>query len=348
MALQHFTLNELADRIGGGVSGDGDRPLTGIASLASAGPDELTFVQDDRRVGALAASRAGAAIVPAGAAIETAKPLLRVENVEAAVAALLGLIGENEHLPGAGVHASAIVAGDARMGADVGIGPAVVIDSGVVVGDRVKICANSVIGPGVAIGDDTVVLAGTLIEARSTIGRRCRIGPGAIIGASGFGYYFDGRAHRRVPHTGTVEIGDDVDIAAGSCVDRAKFGATRIGDGTKIDNLVQVAHNVQVGRGCLLAAHVGIGGSTVVRDFAMMGGHAGIRDNVVIGTGARIGAFAAIHRDIPDGTAVLGYPAIESRQFWRNLQNVGKIPDLLQRLRELERKLSEGESPEDD
>jgi len=274
-------------------------------------------------------------------------PLLRVENVEAAVAALLGLMGENEHLPPAGVHPSAIVAEDARLGAGAAVGAGAVIGAGAAIGERVKICANAVIGPGAAVGDDTAVLAGTVVEARCTIGRRCRIGPNAVIGASGFGYYFDGQAHRRVPHAGTVEIGDDVDIAAGSCVDRAKFGATRIGDGTKIDNLVQIAHNVQVGRGCLLAALVGVGGSAVIKDFAMMGGHTGVRDNVTVGAGARVAAYAAIARDVPDGAALVGVPAIDARQFWRNYQNINRISDILARLRELERTLNEREPPED-
>ena len=150
-----------------------------------------------------------------------------------------------------------------------------------------------------------------------------------------------------MPHAGTVEIGDEVDIGACSCVDRAKFGATRIGDGTKIDNLVQVAHNCQIGRGCLLAGLVGLGGSAVLKDLAVLGGHAGVRDNITIGSGVRASAFAAIAQDVPDGSTVVGVPAREAGRQLRIYKTQERLPELRQRLRELEKKVQALESAKD-
>jgi len=347
MSERAFILSELAERLGGTLEGSGEVALTGIASIDQAGPDQLTFVLDARRASALSASRAGAAIVAVDAAIEAPMPLLRVRSVQAALAAVLSLVGEVEHRPPTGVHPTAVVAHDASLGEGVAVGAGAFVDNGADIGDSVVLCANVTVGPGATIGAGTVLLPGTVVEARCRIGQRCRIGANAVIGGCGFGYFFDGQAHQRTPHAGTVEIGDDVDIGACSCVDRAKFGATRVGDGTKMDNLVQVAHNAQIGRGCLLAAMVAIGGSTVVKDFAALGGHAGARDNIVIGAGARIGAFAGMYEDIPDGATILGVPAVGARQFWRNLHNTLKLSEAFKTIRQLEKRLAALESSTD-
>ena len=342
-----FTLRELAERLGGRLEGNGSVTITGVGALASAGPGEITFVLDARRLSALPASRAGAAIVPEDAEVQAPMPLLRVKHVQAALADLLGILGENESRPPAGVHPSAVLGEGVEMGRDVAIGPGVVVGAGAKLGDGVVLCPNVTVAPGAVIGAGTVLLAGTVIECACRIGRRCRIGPNAVIGGSGFGYFpADGR-HRRVPHAGTVEIGDEVDIGACSCVDRAKFGATRIGDGTKIDNLVQVAHNCQIGRGCLLAGLVGVGGSVVLKDFTVLGGHAGVRDNIIIGSRVRASAFAAIAQDVPDGTTVAGVPAREARRQLRIYKTQERLPELRQRLRNLEKRLRALESAED-
>ncbi|KKM91666.1 hypothetical protein LCGC14_1226240 [marine sediment metagenome] len=339
MTGETFTVRELADWVEGTVEGDGEAVLTGVGSVASAEPDQVTFVLDARRLSALPDSRAGAAIVSADAEVDAPMPLVRAASVDMALAALLGRLGENEYLPPPGVHPSAIVADDVALDDGVAIGPGAVVEAGTKLAAGAVICANVSLGPDVIVGAGTILLAGTVVEARCRIGRNCRIGPNAVIGASGFGYFFADGEHKRTPHTGTVEIGDDVDIGSCSCVDRAKFGATRVGDGTKVDNGVQIAHGVQVGRGCLLVAHVAIGGSAVLKDQIIIGGHTAVRDNITLGQGARIGAFTAVTKDVSDESAVLGFPAVESGQFWRNYKNVTQLPKLQEKVRELEKRL---------
>jgi UDP-3-O-[3-hydroxymyristoyl] glucosamine N-acyltransferase len=181
-----------------------------------------------------------------------------------------------------------------------------------------------------------------------TIGRGVRIGPNSVIGHDGFGYHFAGGVHHKVPHVGTVIIEDDVELGACACVDRAKFGVTRVGAGTKIDNLVQIAHNVQVGKGCLLAALAGVAGSAELGDFVVMGGHAGVRDNVTLGAGVQASAFAAVAGDVPAGDTVAGIPARTWKEEGRIVAASAKLPELIKRIRDLEERISRLESPKHD
>jgi UDP-3-O-[3-hydroxymyristoyl] glucosamine N-acyltransferase len=346
MVRKTLTVAQLARQVGGTVEGDGQAVIGGVASLEAAGPEDLTFVADARRNKALATCRAAAAIVGADAP-HAAIPLIRVEDVPAALAAVLEALAEPEDLPAAGIHPSAVVASDARLEANVAIGAGAVVGRGAQLAEGVVLCSNAVVGADVAIGANTILYGGTVVLGGCRVGRRCRIGPNAVIGSSGFGYYFAQGRHRAIRHIGTVEIGDDVDIGACSCVDRAKFGATCIGDGTKIDNLVQVAHNVQVGRDCLLAALVGIAGSTVLKDQVVLGGHVGVRDNVTVGAGVRTGACSAIAQDVPDGAVVSGIPAIAAGKWLRGVQLFARLGELHQRIKQLEKKLQTLESAKD-
>lgn len=335
-----FTLQELAGRLGGHVEGDGSVVLKGLGTLESATPEQLTFVADQRHAKALSTTKAAAALVgkdhpPAHL------PLLRVDNVQAALAAVLGMLAKPADLPAPGVHPSAVVSPQAQVDPSAAIGPLVVIGPGAVIGPRAVLGAHVVVEAEAAIGQETILYSGTVIMARSRVGRRCRIGPNAVIGSSGFGYFFDQGRHQPFPHAGTVEIGDDVDIGACSCVDRAKFDATRIGNGTKIDNLVQVAHNVQVGANCILVAQVGIAGSSVLREGVVLGGHTGVRDNVTVGRGVRAAGSTGIVRDVPDGQVIGGYPAVDMRQWLRVHQASQSLPELRQKLHELERMIQE-------
>ncbi len=346
MTELNLTVSELAGRIGGQVVGDGGGVISNIAPLSSAGAGDVSFLADDQHSAQLADTRAGAVIVgPDRPSTQT--PLICVDNVMLAVVAVLEMSARPDDLPAPGVHPTAVVAEDAEIADSAAVGP------GAVVGNRAKIaagavlCANVTVGADAEIGENTILQAGTVIISGCRIGRRCRIGPNAVIGSVGFGYYFAEGRHNPIPHIGTVEIGDEVDIGACSCVDRGKFGATRIGDGTKIDNLVQVAHNVRIGRGCVLAGQVGIAGSCVLKDYVALGGKVGISDNITLGTGVRAAAQTGIIRDVPDGTEVIGYPALPARKQLRVWKITSELPELRKKVQELEKRLAELESADD-
>ena len=267
-----------------------------------------------------------------------------MENVQAAVAALLGKLAVPTHLPPAGVDKTATVAADAELGEAVAVGPNVVVAPRAKIAAGTVLCANVVVGADAEIGPDCLLREGVCVLDGCKLGARVHIGPNSVIGYEGFGYYFADGAHRKVPHAGNVVIEDDVEIGACSCVDRAKFGSTRIGAGTKIDNLVQVAHNVQIGRGCILVGQAGIAGSAELGDFVIVGGSAGIRDNITVGAGAQVAAYSAVAEDVPDGQVVAGVPAGPARETMRTIKAMDKLPELLKRVRQLETRLEALES----
>ncbi len=347
MGDRPLTLRAVAELVGGRLEGDGAVVIRGIASLESAGEGELTFAADAKYAARLADSKASAALVADGAAVSAAMPLIRVAHVQSAVAKLLGHWAPPEDNPPSGIHPSALIAPDAQVADTAAIGP------GVAVGARARIGAGSVLRAGVSVGTEGVVgrncllAEGVVLGARCILGDRVVIGPNSVIGWDGFGYYFAEGRHHKIPHIGHVEIGDDVEIGACACVDRAKFGATRIGAGTKIDNLVQVAHNVQIGRHCILAAHVGVAGSARLGDGVILMGHVGIRDNVTLGDGVTCAAYAAVASDVEAGQTVAGIPAREAKEALRIVQTWPKLPELLKRVRELESRIGGLESTKD-
>ncbi|MFW6133118.1 MAG: UDP-3-O-(3-hydroxymyristoyl)glucosamine N-acyltransferase [Planctomycetota bacterium] len=342
---ERFTVRQVAEWVGGRVEGDGDAALRGVAGVDDAGPDELTFAADAKRAAALAQSGAAAAIV--GPAAETAPmPLIRVDDVQAAVAEVLARLSPDEALPPPGVHPSAVVADDAEVAGDAAVGPGAIVGAGAKLDSGVVLMARAVVGARAVIGAGTRLYEGAVVRADCVVGRGVRLGPNSVVGSDGFGYYTADGVHRRVPHAGNVVIEDDVEVGACACIDRAKFGATRIGAGTKIDNLVQVAHNVRIGRGCLLAGQTGIAGSARLGEYVITGGHVGVRDNVALGDQVRVAAFAAVAGDIPDGHVVGGIPARQARDQRRIIAALGKLPDLLKRVRDLEAKLNARESSE--
>lgn len=341
-----LTVREVARLVDGTVEGDGSVSVAGVASIASAGPGEITFAADGRHAADLGDSSAGAAIV--GESPATAPmPLIRVGSVEAAVAKLLDHLADPEDTPPVGRDASAVVAVDAEIAADAAVGAGVTVGPRASVGAGTVLCANVSVGAGARIGANCMLAEGVVVRANCRLGDRVRIGPNSVIGWDGFGYYFADGVHHKITHAGNVVIEDDVEIGACSCVDRAKFGSTRIGAGTKIDNLVQVAHNVRIGRGCILVGQCGIAGSAALGDFVVIGGNAGIRDNISLGDGVQCSAFAAVASDIPDGEIVAGTPARPYREALRIAQASAKLPQLLKRVKDIEKRLSALEPPED-
>lgn len=341
-----MTVREIAELVDGKVAGDESLSVVGVASLDDAGCEHITFAADARRARSLENSRAAAAIV--GERLESSdKTLIRVSDVQQALAKLLGATAPPEDVPDEGVDPTAQVSPEAEVAADVRVGPGVVVRPGAAVGAGTVLCARAFVGAGARVGRDCHLAEGVVVGRDCEIGERVRIGPNSVIGWDGFGYNTIEGTHRRIPHNGNVVIEDDVDIGACTCVDRAKFGSTRIGAGTKIDNLVQIAHNVQIGRGCLLAGQVGLAGSCRLGDYVVLGGSAGVRDNVSLGDGVRCAAYSAIAADVPAGGRVAGVPAGPAKEQIRIITAQAKLPELIKRLSALESKVETLESSED-
>jgi UDP-3-O-[3-hydroxymyristoyl] glucosamine N-acyltransferase len=337
------TVRQIAQVVGGSVEGDGEVRISGLAAMDAATTGDLTFAADQRRAGQLARSRASAALVGAEPA-SAPMALIRVPDVPRALSALLAHLSEDEGLPPAGIDPSAKIAPDAAIGQGVTIGPNVVVGSQAKIADGCVLCANVVVAARSQVGAGSVLFEGVVIRAGCVVGRNVRIGPNSVVGWDGFGYHFADGVHHKVPHAGNVVIEDDVEIGACACIDKAKFGSTRVGAGTKIDNLVQVAHNVQIGRGCILVGQCGIAGSTRLGNYVVLGGSAGVRDNITVGDGVQCAAFAAIAQDVEPGQIIAGAPAGPAREQFRMMQALPRVPDLLKKVRELESRLAALES----
>lgn len=328
-----FRTAELAQRVSGELRGDGDVVIAGINSLDAAQPDQITFIADDRHARRWGSSRAGAAVITEGLSPQPAddvRPLIIVENAELASITLLELFAPPPILPDIGVHQAAFVDPSATLGAQARVGPHVSVGAGCVIGDNVVLHTGVRVYAKTHIGEGSVIHGNTVIRERCMIGRRVVLHQNVSIGADGFGYRPspDGRLVK-VPQIGTVEIHDDVEIGSGTCVDRGKFGATVIGAGTKIDNLVQIAHNCRIGKRCIILAQAGLAGSVEVGDGAILGGQVAVKDHLKIGRNARVGPKSGLLEDVPDGASVLGTPATSSRETLRQWSAIRKLPDLL-------------------
>ncbi|HSN54928.1 MAG TPA: UDP-3-O-(3-hydroxymyristoyl)glucosamine N-acyltransferase [Candidatus Sulfomarinibacteraceae bacterium] len=338
-----WKLAELAARLGAELVGDGDRELVGIQPLDAAGPEHLSFLHNPKYAAQAAASRAGAVIVdradrlPGRDLLVTGEPYL-------AVARALQLLHPRPR-PEPGVHPSAVVAHDAELGAGVSIGPHSVVGGRAVVGPRTIIAAGCVIGEGVRIGGDCHLHPRVVVEDGCRIGHRCILQAGVVIGSDGYGFATVGGVHHKVPQVGIVVLEDDVEIQANTTVDRATMGETRIGRGTKIDNLVQLAHNVRVGEHCLLVAQVGISGSTRLGDHCVLAGKVGVAGHLEIGDRTMVGATAGVMKSVPSDSVLAGFPARPQREWLKTQAAVGRIDSLRHRVAELERRLAALEGP---
>jgi UDP-3-O-[3-hydroxymyristoyl] glucosamine N-acyltransferase len=330
-----FTLGQLAEALGATLEGDAARVVRGVAPLESAGPDDVSFLTDARYRAAAQVSRAGAFVAAAGISGLPA-PVLRVAVPQQAMIDLLLLFHPAPPLV-SGVHPSAIIAADARVDATAAVGPLVVVESGARVAAGACIGALAFVGPGVEVGEGCVLGPHVTLLAGARLGRRVIVHAGAVVGADGFGFAFDGARHRKIPQTGGVIIEDDVEIGANCAIDRATFGHTIIRRGTKIDNLVQIGHNVEVGEHSILVAQVGISGSSRLGRGVVLAGQVGVADHVSVGDGALIGAQAGVPSDVEAGGRYLGTPARPILEAKRIFAAETRLPELLQRVRALER-----------
>jgi UDP-3-O-[3-hydroxymyristoyl] glucosamine N-acyltransferase len=343
------SLAELAAACGGElVRADGALQLNGVAPLEKARPDQIAFYTNAAYRKHLAGCRAGAIIVSAADAELpelVQRPLLIAVTPYAAFARISQLFHPVPRKP-AGIHPSAVIHPEAVVDPTARVEAMAHVGQGSRIGANAVLMAGAYVGDAVMIGDETIVHPRVVVRDGCLVGARCILQPGAVIGADGFGFAFDpegdgeGPIHRKIPQAGIVRIEDDVEIGANACVDRATLGETVIGRGTKIDNLVQIAHNVQIGPLCVLAAQTGIAGSTTVGFGVAMGGQSGAVGHLSIGDMVRVGAQSGVTRDVEPGTTVGGFPAMEQKTWLRSAAAMTRVPELLREIRALARRLS--------
>ena len=335
-----FTLQELAARSGGELLGDPAQVVTGAASLPEATSGEISFFANPKYMPLLRKTRASAVFVPADFTESTSAAQIRVENPAKAFEQVVRSLTPEPVRFAPGVHPTAVVSPDASLGERVSIQPHAVIEAGVVIGDDTIIGANSYLGHGTTVGRACMIYPQVTVRERTIIGDRVILHSGAIIGADGFGFQIvDGR-QQKIPQIGIVQLDDDVEVGANTTIDRARFGRTWIKEGAKIDNLVQIAHNVVVGRHSVIAAQTGIAGSSRVGDYVMIGGNVGVTDHVEIGDRNIIGARTGVSKDLPvDGGTWWGTVAVPAREAKQQLAWVHRLGRLFARVKAIEKKL---------
>ncbi|MHC4990940.1 MAG: UDP-3-O-(3-hydroxymyristoyl)glucosamine N-acyltransferase [Planctomycetota bacterium] len=334
-----YRLEELARRVGGRVQGDPERRIRGIATLAAADPDQLSFLTNVRYARAARATRAGAVLVGPESGLE-GPDLLVADEPQLALARLLELFHPAPPRP-VGVSPDARLASTVRLGRDVAVGPFAVVERDVSLGDAVVVGAGAVVGAGSVIGAETELKPRVVVYPGTRIGERCLVHAGVVLGGDGYGFATSGGVHHKVPQVGGLIIGDDVEIGANTTVDRGALDDTRIGSGTKLDNLVMIAHGVQLGEAALMAAQTGISGSTRVGRATMWGGQSGAAGHLEIADGSVIASKSAVYGDIRKGAFVAGIPAVDHRSWKRSQAIVGRLPQMRRMLRDIERRLGE-------
>jgi UDP-3-O-[3-hydroxymyristoyl] glucosamine N-acyltransferase len=346
-----YRLAELAELVGGRVEGDPDREVEAIRTLEAAGPRDLSFLNHPRYRAQAAASAAGALLVGrdvrdvrdvppelASGPDTPRRDLLVVDDPAFALARLLAHLTPQEG-PEPGVHPTAVLAPDCSVDPTAHVGPYAVIGAGSRIGAAAAVHALVVVGRGCTVGEAAVLHPHAVLYDGTEIGPRSVVHAGAVLGSDGFGYATHGGVHHKVPQLGRVVVEGDVEIGAGSTIDRATLGETRIGAGTKIDNLVQVGHNVRVGRHCILCGQAGIAGSARLGDYVVLAGQAGVSGHIDLGDGAQVAAKSAALGPVPAGAQVAGIPAVAMRRWKRQIVLSSRLEEMSRRLRALERKV---------
>lgn len=336
-----MTLAQVARLTGGRVEGDDQVRVVRPAPLETAQRHELGLVADPAYLGRVAGSSAGALLVAEDLAdrIDDGRPRVVVADPRAAMRPLLVELDPTPR-PSAGVHPTAVVDDGVELGEGVSVGPYAVVSGGVALGDRVVVGAHCVVGAGCSVGPDTYLHPHVVLYPGTVLGQRVVVHAGARLGSDGFGFVVQDGAYRKVPQVGGCVVGDDVEIGANTCLDRGSIGDTVVGQGSKLDNLIHLAHNVRVGRHVAMAAMTGIAGSATIGDWAQFGGQAGSVGHVRLGAGIRVGAQAGIIGDVEDGATVIGYPARDERDQMRSYAALARLPSLLKRVRALEKEVA--------
>lgn len=337
----HLTARDIAQLVGGELSGNPDQIITGVAGIREAQPGDLSFVANPRYFSALKTTQASAVIVARDAKVEFGRTLIRVDNPLAAFTQVVMRVAPPPVKFAPGIHPTAVIAPDVRLGKEVSVQPHAVIEAGTVIGERTVIGANTYIGHGCKIGHDCVIHPNVTVREYTQIGNRVILHSGVVLGADGFGYEQVGGKYQKIPQVGIVEIGDDVEIGANTTVDRARFGKTRIGRGTKIDNLVQIAHNCVIGEDCIICGLAGMAGSTILGNHVTLAGQVGLAGHLVVGDNSTIMAQAGVTKDVPPNSVMLGSPAYPHTETKQIMIALRRLPDLHAKVRELEKLLAE-------
>ena len=337
--MKNFTVEEICSTVAGSLVGDPSLVLSGVEELSFARNGHLTFVGHKDYIARWDESGATAAIANADLDIQPGegRALILVPDADLAMAVVLGMFAPDPPQCGPGIHPDAVVASSAVIGEDASIGAGCYVGPDVVLEAGTRLYPNVTVLDGSKIGSGSVIWSGTVIRERCRIGHGCIIHPNVTIGADGFGFRpsADGRGLTKVPQIGSVEIGNEVEIGSGTCIDRGKFSRTVVGDGTKLDNQVQIGHNCILGRCCVMAGQSGLAGSVTLGDGVVIGGGARVRDHVTVGDGVQIGGNATVLKDLAAGSRVLGTPATDSRAAIRQWAAMKELPGLLKKLRNL-------------
>jgi len=339
--MSEVTVGEIVELTGGDYRGRRDLRVTGVAPLAEARETHISFLSNPKYAPLLETTRAAAVLVARDQEGDSDR-WIRVKNPYYAMASVVARWFDDRPMP-RGISPLASIDPSARLGRDVAVGPFTVIGPNTALDDDVRVFENVSIEANCTIGSGSVIYPQVSIYHRTRIAKRCIIHSGAVIGSDGYGFATEGGRHHKIPQIGIVRIEDDVEIGAGTTIDRAAFGETVIGEGTKIDNLVQIGHNVKVGKHCLLVSQSGIAGSTELGDYVVMAGQSGAAGHLRIGAGAQISAKSAVFSDVPEKARVQGIPAVPWREFSRREIWERRLPELAKRVEELENELSESE-----
>ena len=337
-----LTVAEIAELVNGTVSGDGSVTIREVAPIHQARSDEIGVLFDRRYLKHMHDTTAGAMLVSSefSDSVDPEANCVIVDDARLALGVLLSRLHPPEPAP-MGVHPTAVIGRGVVLGEDVCVGPYVVLEDGATVGDRTHLHAHVVVGRGVSIGSDAVIHPHVVLYRNVVLADRVVLHAGVCIGVDGFGYASTPAGIEKIPHVGRCTIGDDVEIGANACVDRGTIGATSVGAGTKLDNLVQLGHNVEVGPNCLMAAQVGIGGSTRIGARTKWGGQSGAIDHMVVPDGVTVAGKAAITHDVQPGDVVAGFPARKLRDFRRAMAGLYRLDGLRQKVRKVEKAVAD-------
>lgn len=332
------TLQELAEHLGGTVRGDATVKINGLAPLETATADKITFLANPKYAAKVAETKAGAVLMAAGGEAY-GRNVIELANPYLGFAKLLTLFYTQPH-PELGVMPEAVIGTNVDLGEGISIYPGAIIGNNVKIGDRVVIYPGAVIYDGVTIGDDSVIHANAVVRERCRLGKRCKLQPGAVVGSDGFGYAPDGASYYPIPQIGIVVLEDDVEIGANATVDRAALEVTLIKRGTKLDNLVQVAHNCQIGEDCMIVSQVGIAGSSKIGNHCTLAGQVGVAGHISIGDNIVVGGQSGVMSSLESNGYYSGSPTMPHKDWLRAMGTLPKLPDMRKKISELEKKLA--------